>query len=88
MNRMSSPILRLVCWVVVIDGRFLFDDLALGAGAGHGRAEEDVDEQHDAEQDGKGDAQPHDPIGIAGTPPDPGAINCSSLNITMIDMKQ
>ena len=80
----SLPILRLVGGIVVIDGGLLLDDFTLGAWAGHGRAEEDVDEEHDAEQDGEGDAKPHQPIGIAGAPSDPGAINSSGCNVNMI----
>ena len=74
----DSPVLRLVSGVVVVDGRLLLNDLALGARAGHGGAEEDVDEQHDAEQDAEGDAEPHQPVGIAGTPSDAGAVDGGS----------
>ena len=56
------PILWVVNAVIVIDGGLLLDDLAPGAGAGHGRAEEDVDEQHDGEEDPEGDAQPQEPL--------------------------
>ena len=76
--KLILPILRFVNWVIVIDGGFFLDDLGLCAGAGHGGAEEDVDEKHDAEEDGEGDAEPHQPVWVAGTPTDPGAIDGSS----------
>ena len=55
---MFLPVLRVVDAVVVIDGGLLFDDLAPCAGAGHGRAEEDIDEEHDGEEDAERDAEP------------------------------
>ena len=48
-DAVSLPVLGLVDWIVVVDAGLLLDDLRLGAAAGHGAAEEDVDEQHDAE---------------------------------------
>ena len=33
----------------------------LAAGAGHGRAEEDVDDEHDQEEDAEGDAEVEKP---------------------------
>ena len=58
----TLPVLRVVDGVVVVDGWLLLDDLRAGAGAGHGRAEEDVDEEHDGEEDAEGDAQPQQPL--------------------------
>ena len=76
--KLILPILRFVNWVIVIDGGLFLDDLGLCAWAGHGGAEEDVDEEHDAKEDGEGDAEPHQPVRVASTPTDPGAINGSS----------
>merc|ERR1719282_1583828 len=47
--------------VVLVQARLLLDDLGPGAAAGHGTAEEDVDQQHDAEQDTEGDAEIRQP---------------------------
>ena len=47
--------------VVVIDWRLLLDHLGPGAAAGHGATEEDVDQQHDAEEDTEGNAEVGEP---------------------------
>ena len=57
-----SPVLRVVDGVIVVDGGLLLDDLGPGAGARHGRAEEDVDQQHDGEEHAERDAQPQQPL--------------------------
>ena len=57
-----SPILRVIDGVVVVDGWLLLDDLAARARAGHGRAEEDVNEEHDGEEHAERDAQPQQPL--------------------------
>lgn len=43
------------------DGRLFLDDLRLGTGAGHGGAKEDVDDEHNEEEDPKGDAEVQQP---------------------------
>ena len=58
----SSPVLRLVNGVVVVNGGLLLYDLAPGARARHGGAEEDVDEEHDGEEHAERDAQPQEPL--------------------------
>ena len=75
------PILRFIDGIIVIDRRFLLYDLRLSAGAGHGRAEEDVDDQHDAEEDGKGDTEPHQPVAIVAAPVVSGAVDSSSWKL-------
>ncbi len=66
-NAVSLPVLWLVDGIVVVDAGLLLDDLRLGAAAGHGAAEEDVDEQHDAEEHAKCDAEVGQPVGIRGS---------------------
>ena len=73
-----SPVLRLVDGVVVVDGRFLLDDLALGARTRHGRAQKDVDEKHYEEQDSESDGQPRQPVLVVRAQPDAGAIDGGS----------
>jgi len=70
--------LRFIDGIVVIDGGLLLDDLGLGAGAGHGGAEEDVNEEHDAEEDCESNAEPHQPVGVTSTPTNSGTVNGSS----------
>ena len=49
-------------WVKVLQvARLLLLLGVLAAGAGHGRAEEDVDDEHDKEEDAKGDAEVEEP---------------------------
>ena len=49
-------------WVEVLQvARLLLLLGVLAAGAGHGRAEEDVDDEHDKEEDAKGDAEVEQP---------------------------
>ncbi len=52
--------------VVVVDGGLLLYDLGPGARAGHGGAEEDVNQEHDGEEDPEGDAKPQQPGGLPG----------------------
>lgn len=47
--------------IVLDDARVLLDDLGACTAAGHGRAEEDVDDEHDEEHDAERDAQPEQP---------------------------
>lgn len=47
--------------VLFNDAGLLLDDFRLGAGAGHGRAEEYVDDEHDEEEDAESDAQVEEP---------------------------
>ena len=54
--------MRVVDAVVVVDGGLLLDDLAPRAGACHGGAEEDVDEEHNGEKNAEGDAKPNQPL--------------------------
>lgn len=61
---MYIPVLWIIHGVVVVDAGFLLDDLGLGAAAGHRAAQEDVDQQHDAEQHAEGDAQVCQPVGV------------------------
>jgi hypothetical protein len=58
------PVLGLVDGIVVVDAGLLLDDLRLGAAAGHGAAEEDVDEEHDAEEHTECDAEVGQPVGV------------------------
>lgn len=49
-------------WVEVLQvARLLLLLGVFAAGAGHGRAEEDVDDEHDKEEDAKGDAEVEEP---------------------------
>ena len=50
-------VLGVVHRVVVVNTRLLLNHLRPGAAAGHGAAEEDVDEQHDPEQYTEGDGE-------------------------------
>ncbi len=43
------------------DGGLFLDDLGLGAGASHGRTQEDVDDEHNEEEDAEGDTQVQQP---------------------------
>ena len=56
--------MRIIHRVIIIDARLLLNNLRLGAAAGHGAAQEDVDEQHDAEQDTERDTEPREPGGV------------------------
>jgi len=49
------------------NGRFLLDDVRPGAGAGHGGAEKDVDDQHDEEEDAERHAEVQHPRGTRTT---------------------
>lgn len=50
--------------VLLDDAGVFFDDLSPGAGTRHGRAQENVDHQHDEEEHSEGDAQPQQPRGV------------------------
>jgi hypothetical protein len=66
-DAVSLPVLWLVDGIVVVDAGLLLDDLRLCAAAGHGAAEEDVDEQHDAEEHTERDAEVGQPVGVRGS---------------------
>ena len=93
---LSSPVLRLVDGIVVVNGGLLLYDLAPGARARHGGAEEDVDEEHDGEEHAERDAQPQQPL-VRDAAEGRGAVNrarcnvqrlhSSSLISTMIDRR-
>jgi len=50
--------------IIFNDTRFFFDYFGSGAGAGHGRAQENIDDQHDEEKNTKSYAQPQKPTGV------------------------
>ena len=58
-------VLRSVPWAVRVilldDAGFLLDDFCFGTGAGHGRTEEHVDDEHNQEEDAESDAQIEQP---------------------------
>jgi len=60
-------VLGLVHRVVVIDAWFLLYHLSPGAAAGHGTAEEDIDEEHDSEEHTKGDSKVSQPGWVGST---------------------
>jgi hypothetical protein len=47
--------------ILFYDAGLLFDDFGLGTRAGHGRAEEHVDDEHNQEEDAESDAQIEQP---------------------------
>ena len=61
------PILWIVNAIIIINGRFLFNDLTPGTRTSHGWTEEDINEQHDGEKDSKSNTKPHQPIWVSRT---------------------
>ena len=65
MERIPRSVLRSVPGTIGIilldDAGLLLDDFCLGTRAGHGRAQEHVDDEHDEEQDAESDAQVEQP---------------------------
>lgn len=53
--------------VVLDDARFLLDYFCPGARARHRRAQEDVDDEHDEEEDAQSDGEPKQPRGMDAT---------------------
>ena len=53
------PILWIVNAIIIINGRFLFNDLTSCTRTSHGWTEEDINEQHDGEKDSKSNTKPH-----------------------------
>lgn len=47
--------------ILLDDAGLLLDDFGLGTGAGHGRTEEHVDDEHNQEEDAESDAQIEQP---------------------------
>lgn len=47
--------------IILYDGRFLLNDFSAGTGAGHGRAQEHIDDEHNKEHEAKCYTQVHKP---------------------------